>query len=314
MSRNLRQIDLNLLLLFDAMMQERNLSRAAKRLHMSQPAASNAMKRLREQLADPLFIRTGRGMLPTGRAHAVHGPIHQALGLLRTTLDQSEMPEPSAEIVYRLAMNDYGVASLLPRLYERIRSVAPNMILAVQRDDAVSLARRLSTAEVDLAIDYLHIDDPDLRYQPLREEQLVIISRAGHPVGAHGQVMLDQYQRFAHVAVPSRGERGSPLEIVMGSAKIRRRIKMYVPDYLAMPAIVAGSDLLATVPRGLADAFAASYGLAVFATPPEVPTVQINMIWHRQQDHSAGLRWLRDKLLEVVASDRGGRAGIGETS
>ncbi|MGH8436326.1 MAG: LysR family transcriptional regulator, partial [Pseudomonas sp.] len=200
MNVNLRQIDLNLLLVFDALMQEQNLSRAALKLHMSQPAVSNALARLRKQLGATLFKRTARGMSPTPQAQALYGPIRQALHLLQIGLGAQEAFDLQAEHLFRLSMNDYAQLTLLPALLARLKVLAPRVVLSVQSDQADSLTARLATGELDLAIDYLYFESTDLCYQPLLEEQLVVIGRAGHPAFEAG-LTLAGYQGSQHVLV-----------------------------------------------------------------------------------------------------------------
>ncbi|WP_017939921.1 LysR family transcriptional regulator [Zestomonas thermotolerans] len=298
---NLRTLDLNLLLVFDALMQEQNLSRTAQRLHLSQPAVSNALARLRAQLGEPLFVRTARGMSPTPQAQALYEPVRQALHLLRLGLDAREAFDPAGEHLFRLSMNDYAQAILLPSLLARLSEHAPRTVLTVQGDDAETLTRRLAGGELDLAIDYLYFDDDQLCYQPLLTEQLVVIGRAGHPAFAGG-LDLDGYQRSQHVSILPRAGRGSPLEIVLGSAKVRRQTQLHVPHYLTIPPIVARSELLGTVPRRLAEQFAPVYALEVAPLPVEMPDVQVSLIWHRQQELSPGLRWLRERIGQVCTS------------
>lgn len=303
MIKNLRQMDLNLLLVFDALMQEQNLSRAAQRLHMSQPAVSNALARLRRQLDEPLFQRTARGMTPTAQAQALYAPVRQALQLLQTGLGPQTGFDLASEHVFRLAMNDYAQASLLPHLLPRIQALAPGVVLSVQDDDADSLPRRLATGALDLAIDYLHFSDADLRYQPLMEEQLVVIGRPGHPAFAGGLTLAD-YQDAAHVSLLTRAGRGSPLEIVLGSSRVRRRVQVHVPSFLAIPEIVARTNLLGSIPPRLAEHCARLYPLEIAPMPVSVPGIEVSMIWHRQQELSPGLAWLREQLLATVASLR----------
>jgi DNA-binding transcriptional LysR family regulator len=302
MITNLRQLDLNLLLVFDALMQEQNLSRAALRLHLSQSTVSNALARLRQQLGEPLFQRTARGMVPTPHAHSLYTPVRQALHLLRIGLGPQEAIDLQAEQTFRLSMNDYAQALFLPGLLARIHALAPRVVLSVQSDDADTLLQRLKTGELDLAIDYLHFDDEDLRYQPLREQDLVVIARHDHPACREG-LSLAQYQDSQHVSVHSRADRGSPLEIVLGSAKLRRKVQLYVSHYLAIPAIVAQSDLLGTVPRQLAEHFARHYALQIFPLPLQMPAVQVSLIWHQQQDRAVGLRWLKEQIVEAFRTD-----------
>lgn len=300
MITNLRQLDLNLLLVFDALMQEQNLSRAAERLHMSQPAVSNALARLRTQLGEPLFRRTAKGMLPTPQALQLYTPVRQALHLLQLGLGPQAAFDGAAEHRFRLCMNDYAQAQLLPPLLTLLRASAPGVVLSVQSDEAGSIPTRLATGDLDLAIDYLPFDDPDLCYQPFQEEELVVIARAGHPAFAGG-LSVESYQGSQHVSVLPRGGRGSPLEIVLGSAKVRRQVQLYVPHYLPIPALVAGSDLLGTVPRRLAEQFAKVYALAIAPLPLALPPIQVSLIWHRQQDAAPGLAWLRERIVEVAS-------------
>ena len=248
MIRNLQQLDLNLLLVFDALMQEQNLSRAALRLHRSQPAVSNALARLREQLGEKLFVRTAQGLRPTAQAQALHVPIRQALGILQRGLGSETTVDRDSEHRLRLSMNDYAQASLLPALSTRLAAEVPRWTLQVQSDDARQMVRQLADGELDLAIDYLYFDDPQLCYQALHEEPMMVIGRGGHPA-FDGGLGLEDYQGARHVSILPRDGRGSPLEIVLGSAKVRRQVQVYLPNYLPLPAIVAGSDLLATAWR-----------------------------------------------------------------
>ena len=307
MIRNLQQLDLNLLLVFDALMQEQNLSRAALRLHRSQPAVSNALARLREQLGEKLFVRTAQGLRPTAQAQALHVPIRQALGILQRGLGSETAVDRDSEHRLRLSMNDYAQASLLPALSARLADEVPRWTLQVQSDDARQMVRQLADGELDLAIDYLYFDDPQLCYQALHEERMMVIGRGDHPA-FDGGLGLEDYQGARHVSILPRDGRGSPLEIVLGSAKVRRQVQVYLPNYMPLPAIVAGSDLLATVPGHLLRQLPAGHGLAVAPLPLALPPVQVSMIWHRAQDRSPDMRWLRERLLEIAGDLRASEA------
>ena len=292
MNQNLRRFDLNLLLVFEALMQEQNLSRAAQRLHMSQPAVSNALARLRLQWDEPLFQRTARGMRPTPRAQQLYPTVREALQLL----SQGLAPQPAFDghqaHTFRLSMNDYAQACWLPTLLTQLRIHAPGVVLSVQPDDADTIPARLRSGELDLALDYLHYDDPQLSYAPLLDETLVVIARRGHPVFAGG-LDVQGYQGSRHVTVLPRGGRGAPLEIVLGAAKVRRQVQLQVPHYLAIPALVASSDLLGTVPRRLAEQAQAVHQIDIAPLPVALPPIPVSMIWHRQQDAAPALHWLR---------------------
>ena len=304
MNLKLQQIDLNLLLVFDTLMQERNLSRAAERLHKSQPAVSNALGRLRAQLGQPLFLRTAKGLEPTAEAVALHGPVRQALYLLQSGLGAQESFQPDTERLFRLSMNDDTQLRLLPALMTRLKQLAPQVALQVLPDAGAQLPQRLASGDLDLAIDYLYFDDPDLRYQPMSEERLVVIGHAGHPAFKGG---LDKraYLAARHVSILPRAGRGSPLEIVLGSARVQRNVQLKLPHYLAIPAIVASTDLLGTVTLGLARHFARSHDFQIADFPFKVPAIQVSLVWHRKQENVAGLQWLKEQVLQTVSHIQG---------
>jgi len=302
MKLNVQRLDLNLLRVFDALMQEQNLSRAAVRLNLSQPAVSNALARLRRHLDEPLFIRTARGMQPTSRALSLHVAVRQALHLLQQGLDPAAAFEPAAaQQLFTLSMNDYAQARLLPALSRRLQQVAPGVRLAVRSDSADAIAAWLGAGMLDLAVDYLYFDSPDLCYQPLLEEQLVVTGRRDHPAFAP-ELSLEAYQACLHVAIPDRGGRGSPLEIVLGSAKVQRQVQVFVPNYLSIPLIVAQSDLLGTVPRYLAEHFCALLPIRIASLPLLAAPVQVSLIWHRQQQQAPGLQWLRREIAAIASA------------
>lgn len=304
MKLNLHKVDLNLLLVFDTLMQERNLSRAAERMHKSQPAVSNALSRLREQLGQPLFRRTAKGLEPTAEAMTLHGPVRQALYLLQSGIGAQESFHPDTERIFRLSMNDDAQLRLLPALMARLKPLAPRVILQILPDEGTLLPQRLASGDLDLAIDYLYFDDPDLLYQPLTEESLAVIGRAGHPAFRDG---LDKkaYLAAQHVSILPRAGRGSPLEIVLGSAKVRRNVQLQVPYYMTIPAIVASTDLLGTVPLNLARHFARSHDFQIAEFPFDISAIQISLIWHRKQEHVSGLQWLKEQILQTALHAKG---------
>ncbi|MFT3817110.1 MAG: LysR family transcriptional regulator [Rubrivivax sp.] len=308
MKQNLQNIDLNLLLVFDLLMQERNLSRAAVRLHKSQPAVSNGLSRLREQLGQPLFRRTARGLEPTPEATALHGSVRQALSLLQAGIFAQESFDPDTARTFRLSMNDDAQLRLLPALMARLRPLAPRVVLQVLPDTGMPLPQRLAGGDLDLAIDYLYFDDPDLLYQPISEERLVVIGRAGHPAFRNG-LGKRAYLAAQHVSILPRAGRGSPLEIVLGSAKLQRKVQLQLPHYLSIPAIVAGTELLGTIPLNLARCFARSYELQIEEFPFEISPIQVSLLWHRQQEHVSGLQWLKEQILQTALHVKSESAG-----
>ena len=228
--------------------------------------------------------------------------VRQALHLLQQGLDPAAAFEPAAaQQLFTLSMNDYAQARLLPALSRRLQQVAPGVRLAVRSDSADAIAAWLGAGMLDLAVDYLYFDSPDLCYQPLLEEQLVVIGRRDHPAFAP-ELSLEAYQACLHVAIPDRGGRGSPLEIVLGSAKVQRQVQVFVPNYLSIPLIVAQSDLLGTVPRYLAEHFCALLPIRIASLPLLAAPVQVSLIWHRQQQQAPGLQWLRREIAAIASA------------
>ncbi|MES2249651.1 MAG: LysR substrate-binding domain-containing protein [Pseudomonadota bacterium] len=303
MNHILRRVDLNLLVVFDALMQERNLTRAAQHLHMSQPAVSNALARLREQLNEPLFVRTARGMTPTTRAEVLHGPVLAALRLLQDGMaPEPAFDPPAAKQSFRLALSDYPQYLLLPALMARVHEQAPDVTLVVEPDDAETLASRLAAGTLDLAIDYLHFDVPELRYEPLFEEEITVIARLGHPaLRRTGTISRKSFEAASHVAMSTRAGRGSPFEIVLGSVKVRRHAAIQVPSYLSVPAIVAQSELIGSSPRRLAERAARVLPIALSPLPFNMGPVQVSMITNRQKDGDHGLQWLKHQIVATIA-------------
>ncbi|WP_374354756.1 LysR family transcriptional regulator [Chitinimonas sp.] len=307
MNLKLHQLDMNLLRVFDALVQEGNLTRAAQRLHMSQPAVSNALARLRQQLGEPLFVRTARGLTPTAAALALHRPVRAALQLLQDALAPPPAFDPAgAAQRFSIAMNDYAQYALLPSLVARMRGLAPGVTLHICPDTIDDLPTQLAAGSLDLAIDYLHFDSAELSYAPLLEEELVVIARHGHASLVDDRISLSSYASAEHVTFPNRAGRGSPLEIVLGSAKLRRRSGLCVPSYMCIPAVVAASDLLGTVPRRLAQHFVERLPIAIAPLPLAMPPLQVSLIWQRGRDGDMALQWLRQQIADTVARLRQG--------
>ncbi len=225
-------------------------------------------------------------------------PVRQALHLLQAGLGSQETFDPHTARTFRLTMNDYAQLRLLPGLVTRLKILAPRVTLEVRPDEGASIPAQLASGELDLAIDYLYFDEPELAYRPVGEERLVVIARQGHPAFRGG---LDRaaYEAAQHVSILPRVGRGSPLEIVLGSARVQRQVQLLVPHYLTIPAIVASTELLGTVPRRLAERFAGSHGLQLADVPFEMAPVQVNLIWHRQQEATPGLQWLREQIVQI---------------
>jgi len=293
---NLRSLDLNLLTVFDALMQEQHLSRAAANLNMSQPAVSNALARMRVQFKDPLFVRTAQGMLPTAKAEQLYPPVRQALEGIKSAFDAKLGFEPvSAQRQFRLSMNDYGEQIFMPELMPQIRAQAPHLSFSIELETGEVLRHRLQQGTLDLAFDYITINDGDFVHEQVGTEALAVVSSLDNPWITDG-LSLQDYLKAPHLTLKNRDRIGTPLEIVLGKKRLNRRTVLEVPHMLAMPAIVSSTDLVCTIPKRLARAQSRLWPLKIVDLPFYIPDIPVYMIWHKSYAEDLGHRWLRNQV------------------
>jgi DNA-binding transcriptional LysR family regulator len=294
-----RRVDLNLLVALDALLTERNVTRAAKRLHLSQPAVSARLRRLRAVFRDPLLVPAQRGMVPTQRALDLRTPLREALETVLAVVAERAPFEPArAELIINIAASDYVQCALLRPLLAALRSTAPQLRLAWRQLNVPGLVDQMERMEVDLAIMTIHTAPPQLRSRPLFSERYVFIARRGHP-RLRRALDLDTFVGLEHVVVSPRGGGFSgPTDAVLQARRRSRRVALSVPSFLIVPEIVAQSDLVAVVPerlvRGRADK------LLVRDPPLPVPGFTMGMVWHERTTTHPAHRWLRDTLAGVV--------------
>ena len=292
-------IDLNLLTSLDVLLEEKNVTRAARRLGVSQPAVSHNLRRLRELLGDPLLVRTPRGMQATPRAIELGPAVRVALDAAEAVLQAAPRFDPArAERSFVLAMADQASFQLLPPLIARIAAAAPGITLLL-RPPPGDLSAALAEGEAELAIGVFGDSPAQIRSEPLWTEAFACVVRR-HGPGTRGRFDLERYLARPHLLVAPRGRPGSIVDDLLARDDLRRRIAVVVPHFLVAPAIVAASDLVWTAPASLAHALAASYALAVRPPPLVIPSFTITMRWHLRLDRDPGLTWLRSMLREVA--------------
>lgn len=295
---NLRSLDLNLLLVFDAIYNERSISKAARKLNLSQPTVSNALARLRECLQDPLFERSSQGMLPTARAKVIAKPIRQALDVLDRGLRGEEnfnFTRSSREFV--IAVEDYGETIILPRLLEWLSKVAPHIRIKIRPEPSAALKAALRDGEVDLALDYFAMRDASFHSECVLTETLLSLSRQNHPVVGE-RLSLDAYLAQRHVVLAPRTDTMPMIDLALSKRGLQRQIAVTVPHFLSMPVIVQSSDLICTLPRRMAHLYADHFDLKSHAVPLRIPRFPIYLIWHESADSDAGHNWFRNCLID----------------
>ncbi|MBQ1764833.1 MAG: LysR family transcriptional regulator [Aquincola sp.] len=296
-------IDLNLLVAFDALMAERNVTRAAARVGVSQPAMSAALARLRTLLGDPLFLRGAGGLLPTQRARDLGEPLSQALAQIKATLvGPVEFVPHKASLVFNLGLQDYPTFVLLPALMEALAAQAPGIALNVRafndRDQAVDL---LDAGAIDAAVGVLPTQaDGRILTRPVLQDEFVTILARDHPAARRGMSMKC-FLSLTHVLVSPEGDRHGIVDQTLAQDGKVRKLGLTVPQMFAVPGVVARTRMTATLLKRFALASEAAGQLLLFPPPLALPPIGFHLTWHRRNDGSAAQVWLRDLIASTAA-------------
>jgi DNA-binding transcriptional LysR family regulator len=297
-------IDLNLLGAFDALMNERNVTRAAAQVGVSQPAMSAALSRLRKLLGDPLFLRSAEGLLPTPLARDLAEPIAQALRQIESTLvNKPEFVPGRASLTLNLGLSDYPAFVLLPSLLRKLAKLAPGVSLSVHafndRDHALDL---LDTGAIDAAVGVppTHSDGRILMRPVLRDEFVTIVA-SDHPAARRGMNMK-MYLSLPHVLVSPEGDRHGLVDQALAQRGKKRMLALTLPQMFAVPAVVAQTRMTATVMKRVALSSPASSRLILYPPPIALPEILFDLIWHRRSDANPAQQWFRALIESTAAS------------
>ncbi|VCU71793.1 HTH-type transcriptional regulator SyrM 1 [Pigmentiphaga humi] len=289
----IRGVDFNLLLLFEAIYRTRNLSAAGRAVGISPSAASHALARLRSVFNDPLFVRIPRGLEPTPLSDRLAKQTTTALEAVSAIFDQVAFEPHREHRTFRLAMTDIGEHLLLPRLHERVTAEAPGVRIETCAPPLHLLHEGLESGEVDLALGFFPQIRNAMRQLRVKTSKYVCLVRNEHPV-IRDALSLEQYLDASHaIAAPAGDQRGEILERTLKHAPLRGQIAIKVLHFLALPHLVANSDLIATVPSRLAESLHPSWNLRTFDLPLELPRYDVKLYWHERFHQDPGNRWLR---------------------
>ncbi|TFW17269.1 LysR family transcriptional regulator [Duganella callida] len=297
----LRDLDLNLLLVFREIFRERQISAAARRLRLTQSAVSNALARLRLSTGDDLFVRTAEGMQPTPFAENMAEPVAAALAQLEQAFRPPQAFQPGATCRrFTLAMTDVGEMYFMPRLVARCAALAPQVEIATVRLGTVDLRAEMEAGRIDLALGAFE-DAPGAWFQRrLFRQPYVSVFRAGHAL-AEGQLTRERLAAARHLVVTAMDSPYNGINAALAAAGVDLERAFSVPHFAAVPYILGSTDLVATVPQKLAEGAAAPFRLRYADTPLALPPLQTNMFWHRRYHQDEGGRWLRQLLVELFA-------------
>lgn len=297
---NLRSLDLNLLVVFDAVMQDRSVTKAAARLNMAQPALSHALARLRQALQDDLFVRTPEGMAPTAQADALADGVRSALQGLRATLDSAEPFVPAtSDRRFPIAINNHAALVLAAPLAAAAAAEAPGVLLDFSPSGTLDLAERLDRGDLALAIGSTAA--PGDRFADLRllHDRFVVLMRRGHAAEAPGALTLAAFATLPHLVITSSGEGMGFVDEVLAREDLSRRIALRAP-LLATSAALLQSDMIAVISERAAREFARLASLAIVPLPFPSPNLTTAMLWHRRVGGTPSHRWLRELVIRVA--------------
>lgn len=296
------RIDLNLLTVFDVVMTERHVSRAAERLGMTQSAVSNALNRLRQLLDDPLFVKTARGVDPTPHARSLWPDIHRALEELNAILRPNEFDPACARTVFRLAMGDLAAALLTPHLFARVNGAAPFVKISAVLHDASLTPNQLMRGEVDFAVCSGPPRASILQSIPLWSEPHMLVARTGHPLLQPG-TSLEAICAAQHLAVSILGNFDTSVVVdeVLSKMGLARNICLTVNQFSTAISTLRNSDLIAILPARLALVPGAQNGIRTASLPLELPRLGLFLVWHRRYNTSPAHMWFKGCIEDAVA-------------
>ena len=308
---NFRTLDLNLLRVFDEVMAERSLTRAARNLSLTQPAVSNALRRLRDALDDELVQRSGQGMAPTPRALALWPSVREALAQLQASLSPSEFVPATANTAFVLAMADATAAELMPGLIDTLEREAPGVSIRVIPLTTRDPRRLLDEESCDLAVGHFPSVLADLtakaqggeasafHHQRLYDGQYVCVMRTGHPL-ASGPLTLNRFCAARHMLVSFSGRPYGFIDESLASLGRERKVVLTVNQFFTAGRVVANSNLLTVLPQHFARVTGIADQLVLRPLPFEVSPVHVDAVWHRRSQQRSAHAWLRQAVLAAA--------------
>lgn len=295
---NLRNLDLNLLPVFEAIYLERSLTRASEALHITQPAVSNALARMRLHFGDALFVRSARGMAPTSMAEALIGPVREALTRLRAGLEQQGKFVPATSTrVFNIAVRDVGVFTLGPPVMRMLLKEGPDIRINWRQINRADMVPELASGRMDVAIDVPLAAKGEIESAPLMTDHYVCVMRRGHPA-ARRALDLDRFLGLPHLSVSSRRAGRSIVEEALRRLGRRFSPVSRLSHFLPAMQMVMATDCVLMMPQSLTQ----NFDVTVRKLPFEAPPLVLNLYWKGEASEDSGLRWLREQLLKASGS------------
>jgi DNA-binding transcriptional LysR family regulator len=297
---NLANIDLNLLVVFNALMVERQVTRAGERIGLSQPATSNALARLRNLTKDELFIKTSSGLQPTPVAVSLARHIQPALNQIEAALSSSQPFDPkTSDLTFNIGMSDYVELVLLPRILERIETAAPQVKIQIKSGDRQNRLALLDRGEIDLLCGLIPDRIAWHERQLLFREQFVCVYRHDRQFIGDG-ISLEEYVNASHLLVSVQEDMVGRVDYLLKKQNLQRHIALSIPHFMVAPSILARTNLIATLPARVANEFTSNPNLKVLPCPIPLKGFAVYMRWHQSNQNSTTHIWLRTLIQEIA--------------
>ena len=295
-----RALDLNLLVVLDALLEERGVNATARRLRISQPNASFALSKLRAFFDDELLVRQGNRMQPTPTGERLREPVRRILSTVDSELFKAPSFDPMASVRrFTISTSDIGELVFLPTLMAALQERAPSTTLRCHSMSPDALQRAMADGVVDVALGYFpDLDGAAFYKQKLFEHPFVCVVREGHPTVADA-LSLDQFLELGHVVVAQEGRSQELFERTLHQNGLTRHIQLQSPHFMSAPLLIAGSDLITTVPRAVGTTYAKLTGLRLLPPPLEIPPIELQQFWHRRVHHDPAVQWFRALVAEL---------------
>ena len=298
--KHIYNFDLNLLRVFGAVHAEGHIGRAAKRLGITQPAVSHAIQRLRDRVGDPLFIRSGKGVEPTARADEMAAYVRDSLESAMAAIAAPQSFDPAiSNRVFHVGLPDHAVAKYAPLIHATFSHRAPKLGIHLHDVQTPEAIRLVEQGDIDMAANVIEDLPKRFKSMPLFTSQIVVIASKQNPY-IKGKIDLSGYHKARHLMYSAPPPMNRALGESLAKWGITRDIGMTISSHLAVPLIIANSDLIATVTREIAEPYVEKYGLQMFKLPFDIPDVQVSLFWHERNDRDAGHQWLREMAVKMT--------------
>jgi len=301
MNRDVAKLDIRLLMAFDALISERNVTRAAAQIGLTQQGMSGQLARLRDTFGDPLFVRARGGILPTPRSEELAPLVRHALESLEPLVSPPSFEPASFEGTVAIAASDYALAFVMPSLLDRLHKAAPGLRMIVRNAETESIDSDLRHGAIDVALTVPQFMQAGFNEQHLFDERYVGVARRNHPILSRQTVTIDSFCAHSHLLVsPFRGDAIGPTDESLAALGRRRKIGLVVPGFLVAGALLARTDLIAVLPERLA--ITLQPAIEVFELPVRVPGFALCAYWPARLEVSRMHCWLRDEIAASIAS------------